>query len=244
MLRGAPAGAFFIGPRGLGRVAFPVPDQAVVRPRKLPLQTAMTNVKLRRNLVVAAFMLGLAACAADPVRIIEPVSTQVRGASHVADVRVTVGELARAQVARFDERASEARTRAEPAIRRAERPSQDEYATLPFARMLALVVADAARAQGLNSGRPLRLDIYVNAVRTADPAMAIVVASRDQLAGTVRVADAQSGEPLGAFHVDVINVHSGLVGLALRGGGIRERLAEEFAVHVARQLGAPSSRRD
>jgi hypothetical protein len=204
----------------------------------------MTNAKLRRTLAAAAFMLGLAACAANPVRIIDPVSTQVRGAGHVADVRVMVGELARAQVERFDERASEARTRAGPAIRLAERPSQDQYATLPFARMLALVVEDAARARGLASGRPLRLEIYVNAVRTVDPAMAIVVASRDQLAGTVRVADAQSGEPLGAFHVDVINVHSGVVGMALRGGGIRERLAEEFAGHVARQLGAPPSRSD
>ena len=193
-----------------------------------------------RILLVATFLPALAACAADPVRIIEPVSSQVRGVSQVADVRVMVGELARAQVERFDQHASEARTRAGLGPPPAGRPPQEEYATLPFARMLALVVEDAARARGLSSGRPLRLEIYFNAVRTVDPAMAIVVASRDQLAGTVRVADAQSGEPLGAFHVDVINVHSGLVGLAIRGGGIRERLAEEFARHVARQL----SRRD
>lgn len=204
----------------------------------------MSNLTRWRDLFVAAFMVALAACAADPVRIIEPVSTQLRDASHVADVRVIVGELARAQVERFDERASEARIRAGLAPQPAERPPQEEYSTLPFARMLGLVVEDVARAQGLSSGRPLRLEIYVNAVRTIDPAMAIVVASRDQLAGTVRVADAQSGEPLGAFHVDVVNVHSGLVGLAIRGGGIRERLAEEFARHVARQLSPALARRD
>ena len=204
----------------------------------------MTNTMRSRTPILAALTLALAACAADPVRVIEPVSAQVRGASQVADVRIVVGELARAQVARFDAKASEARTHAGLAAAPAERPPQDEYATLPFARMLALVVEDVTRAHGLRSGRPLRLEIYVNAVRTVDPAMAIVVASRDQLAGTVRVADAQSGEPLGAFHVDVVNVHSGLVGLAIRGGGIRERLAEEFARHVARQLSPAPGGRD
>lgn len=34
----------------------------------------------------------------------------------------------------------------------------------------------------------------------------------------------------------VVNGHSGLAGLAMRGGGIREKLAEEFALEGARIL--------
>ena len=30
--------------------------------------------------------------------------------------------------------------------------------------------------------------------------------------------------------------HGGLLGLAMRGGGIREKLAEEFALHISRQI--------
>ena len=66
--------------------------------------------------------------------------------------------------------------------------------------------------------------------------MMLLAGSNDQLAGSVELSDAATGEKLGQFYVDVINSHSGLLGMALRGGGVREKLAQEFANHIARQL--------
>jgi hypothetical protein len=188
----------------------------------------------------------LAACAPNPVSIVVPVSAAIRGASHVADVQVTVDPLVQAQMDRFEQKARDNRERAGlapvPAGRPATRPSQDAYATLPFAEMMELVVEDVTRQHGLTSGRPLRLRIEVDRLQTADAAMAILAGSSDQLAGTVWVLDAQSNESLGQFYVDVVNSHSGVIGLALRGGGIREKLAEEFSLHISRQLRAARSR--
>jgi len=198
------------------------------------------------KLAVPATALLLAACMPNPVRVIEPVSAEIRGASHVADVAVAVSPLAADTMERFEAKARENRAEAGlppvPPGGLAARPSRDEYATLPFAQMMELVVEDVTREQGLQSGRPLRLEIEIDTLKTANAAMAILAASNDQLAGTVRVLDAASGERLGEFYVDVINSHSGLLGLAMRGGGIREELAQEFSLHIARQLRAGDRR--
>jgi hypothetical protein len=192
------------------------------------------------KVAVPALALFVAACAVNPVRVIQPVSAEVRGASHIADVAVTISPLAAEQMVRFEDKARENRERAGlppvPAEGLATRPPQDEYATLPFAEMMELVIQDVTRAHGLDAGRPLRLQIEIDTLKTANAGMAILAGSSDQLAGTVRVVDAQSGASLGEFYVDVINSHSGLLGLAMRGGGIREELAEEFSLHIARQL--------
>lgn len=195
---------------------------------------------------IIAATLWVGACAPNPVNVIQPVSSAVRGSSHVADVDVTISPLASAQMERFEAKARENRAEAGlapvPAEGLAERPPQEQYATLPFAEMMALVVEDVTRREGLQGGQPLRLAIEIDTLKTANAGMAILAGSSDQLAGTVRVLDAQSGESVGEFYVDVINSHSGLLGLAIRGGGIRERLAEEFAQHIAEQLQAGRSR--
>lgn len=198
------------------------------------------------KLAVPAALLLLAACAPSPVRVIQPVSAEVRGASHVADVTVEISPLAIEQMERFEAKAREKREEAGlppvPAEGLASRPPRDEYATLPFAQMMELVVQDVTREHGLVGGRALRVEIEIDTLKTANAGMAILAGSNDQLAGTVRVVDAQSGQRLGEFYVDVINSHSGLLGLAMRGGGIREKLAEEFSLHIARQLRARGNR--
>ncbi len=184
----------------------------------------------------------IAACAANPVQVVTPVSDAVIGQNQVTDVAVTVGETAQEAMVAFDEKAADKRTDAgldpfEANSTSGERPDRDEYATLPFATMLPLVVEDVAREWGLTSGRNVRLDIAIDTIKTANAGIAAIgFGSSDQLAGTVEVSDANTREPLGEFYVDVINTHGGLLGLALRGGSIREKLAEEFALHVSRQL--------
>lgn len=199
-----------------------------------------------KKLVALCGLAALAACAPNPVRVVTPLADPVVGANHVAQVEVTIGDTAREAMVAFDEKAADKRAdQGLPAIEGselAERPARDEYATLPFELMLPLMIEDYTREWGLTSGRALNLDVTIDTLQTANAAMAWLVSSSDQLAGTVEVSDATTGEPLGEFYVDVINSHGGLLAMAIRGSGIREELAEEFGIHVARQLSGREDR--
>lgn len=182
----------------------------------------------------------LSACV-NPVNVVQPISASLQNQVNIAEVDVTLSSLAQTAMQAFETKAREKRAAAglppvDPAAAVTTRPGQAEYATLPFARMFELVVQDVTRQRGLTAGRPVKLAVQIDTLKTANAGMAMLLGSSDQLAGTVRVLDAQSGQQLGEFYVDVINSHSGLLGLAMRGGGIREELSEEFAIHIARQL--------
>lgn len=115
--------------------------------------------------------------------------------------------------------------------------SGDVYATLPFKQMFPLVVRDVARDWKLDHGTPVILRVTLDRLKTADAAMAIIVAwSSDMLEGTVDVVDAGSGASLGSFRVAVKNMHGGWGGMLIRGGGVREKLAEEFSLELARHI--------
>jgi hypothetical protein len=197
-------------------------------------------MKFLRTAALAAALL-VAACAPKAVEVVQPIPATLRGHAQVGDVTVSLSPIARDLMKKFDDKAAEKRADAKlPAIAAdaplAGKPSRDEYATLPFAQMFPLIVQDVAREKGLNSGRAIRLDVEIDTLKTANAGMAILAGSSDQLAGQVTVRDQQSGDKLGQFYVDVINTHSGLLGLALRGGGVREKLSQEFAEHIADQL--------
>ncbi|BBC99628.1 MULTISPECIES: hypothetical protein [Sphingobium] len=111
------------------------------------------------------------------------------------------------------------------------------YATMPFKQMFPLVIRDVAREWKLNDGTPVKLRITLDMLKTADAAMAILVAwSSDMLEGTVDVIDATSGASLGSFRVEVKNMHGGWGGMLIRGGGVREKLAEEFGLELSRHI--------
>lgn len=184
----------------------------------------------------------LSACAGvEPVKVVQPLSTSA-GNVMVADVDVAFSSLAVEAVAPFEEKAAAKRAAAglAPVSTAAEmpnRPDQEEYDTLPFATMFRYMVDDVTRQYGLATGQPLRLEVEIDTLKTANAAMALLAGSNDQLAGTVRVYQAADNRKVGEFYVDVVNSHSGLLGLAARGGGVREKLSAEFAAHIAQQLG-------
>jgi hypothetical protein len=82
----------------------------------------------------------------------------------------------------------------------------------------------------------------MDTLKTANAAMAWLASSSDQLAGMVEVRDAATDAKLSEFYVDVMEAHAGLLGMALRGGGVREKLAAKFATHLADELSAPGSK--
>jgi len=120
---------------------------------------------------------------------------------------------------------------------------KDQYDTLPFAQMFPLVVQDVTREWGLTQGRPIKLVVTVDTLKTADAAMAILLSSSDQLAGMVEVRDAMTDSALGSFYIDVLNSHGGFLGMAMRGSGVREKLAEEFALQTSRVLTGRKSKK-
>ncbi len=204
-----------------------------------------------RKLILAALPLALVAApamAARAVKVIEPLAAGVAGvgAVHVVSTTVTIGETARPILAKLEEKAAAKRASAGlPPIDAAAagtRPSPETYEALPFATMMPLEIEDVTRDWGLTAGRPVKLAVTIDSIKTADAGVAMLIGSSDELAGTVDVLDAADDRRLGQFYVDVLNFRSGMLGLALRGSGVREKLAGEFAKHIAEQLSGTKSK--
>ena len=183
----------------------------------------------------------LSACGPGAVQVFRPVPVSARGASMIADVQVRPGPQSLTLMQTLERRTAEKRSGAGlPAVDPAAEPPgtvpRDQYDMLHFAQMFELVLKDAARDRGLTSGRALRIEVEIDTLKTADGGIKLLAGSRDQLAGQVEIFDARSNERIGQYYVDVVNAHSGLIGLAIRGGGIREKLAAQFARHIVDQL--------
>ncbi len=192
----------------------------------------------------ALFLLALAVAtpaAARSVKVTQPVPAELIGASHVVEMRVTLSDAVKANFEKLEQKAAEKRAAAGLTLVSADapvgdRPKAEHYATLPITQMMPLVLEDTAREWGLTSGRPIRLTVELDTLKTADAGMAMLLGSSDQLAGLVTVSDPATGEKLGEMYIDVINSRSGLMGLAMRGSGVREKLAAEFSDKVMKKL--------
>ena len=171
-----------------------------------------------------ALALPLAACAVKPIDMMEAAPATLRGAAYVDSVELDLGTAARAEVKESD----------------AKHHGEGDTG-LPFALLFDKAVKEATRARGLETGRALRVTVEMDVLRIPDVAMAVLGRS-DRLAGQVRVEDARTGDRLALFYVTVDKPHSGLVGLAMRGTGVREKLVRDFAARIAEQLAAPRKR--
>lgn len=199
----------------------------------------MFKTALRAGALALAVTVAGCASAPKPVKIVQPIALDARGQVNYQVIDVIVGETARKNVERFDVKAAEKRRDAKLDAYSAGagvRPTPDQYETLPTDALLRHAIEDAIMARSMPSGRPLKVTVQVDNVRTANVAAAMLVSSNDQMAGLVTVSDAATGQKLGAFTVDVLSTHSGLGGMAVRGGNIREKMAQDFAEHVRNNL--------
>jgi hypothetical protein len=188
---------------------------------------------LRFLILAAAFLLPLAACTRNAEEVL-PISASIKAASQVVSIEIVLRPPARRAIAPLDERIRARRN--STATMADTRPSPSDYDKLEFERLMVFVVEDTTRAWGLNSGRAVKLLIEIDEVRTPNAAAAFI-GRQDRLAGSVFVRDKATGEPLGQLYVDISSRHSGLMGLVLRGTGVREQLAEAFAAQIADALG-------
>ena len=200
---------------------------------------------------VAFILLAVAALPAEAKQrtTIEPLPAELLANNHVVGVEVEVGDEAQEKFPLFEAKAAEKRAekklaRIDPAVPLTERPGEDDYATLPFATMFPLVMEDVTREWGLTDGRAIKLKVRISQFKTADAAMAILIAgSSDELSGVVNVYDAVSDERLGSLYINVVNSHGGWGGMLMRGAGIREKLSEEFALETSRMLTGRKSKK-
>jgi hypothetical protein len=168
----------------------------------------------------------LAACAPAPVETMQAPPAGLRGGSYIYEVNLEVGPGAKPVVAATDEKAAAKRAVGS--------------AGLPLRTLLGRMIKEGAAQRGLKEGRALTVGIALDRLSVAD-AGAAFFGGADRLAGQVQVTDSRTGERLALFYVDVNNRNPGLIGLAVRGGGVREKLASAFARHVLDQL-APARR--
>ncbi|MGV3770411.1 MAG: hypothetical protein ACO1NM_10310 [Sphingobium phenoxybenzoativorans] len=197
---------------------------------------------MRRYIILAFVMLCAAPAAAKQVTPISPITFDASQGVRVTGMDLVFAAAFRAEQAESDAKAAHKRAAAGlPPLDADSYPTgpavQEQYATLPFKQMFPLVMRDVTREWGLAQGRPVKLRITLDTLKTADAAVAILIAaSYDRLAGMVEIFDAGTNQPLGSFRIDVVNAHGGWGGMLIRGGGIREKLAEEFGLELSRQI--------
>jgi hypothetical protein len=174
-----------------------------------------------------ALLLLASACTPKAVDMMQAPPATLRAASYVYGVDLSFGPDAKREVV-----AADARLRPVPG-----------YAGMPFANLLPQLLKEAAIQRGMKEGRALTLTVELDHLKVP-AAGASLVGHHDRLAGQVRIADSRTGEALGSFYVDVDQHFPGLIGLAVRGGGVREKLASAFVRHILDQIApAPAARR-
>ncbi|HEX7876506.1 MAG TPA: hypothetical protein VF489_07955 [Sphingobium sp.] len=175
--------------------------------------------------------------------VIEDLPKEIVDNNHVASVEIVIADTARQKFEKLEAKAAEKRAETKLAAydptTASPHPAQEEYATLPFEVMFPLVMQDVTHNWGLTEGKgvPLKLRITVEGIKTANAAMAILISSSsDELAGKVDIFNAAGDQSIGSFYVHVVNSHGGWGGMLMRGSGVREKLAQEFALESARIL--------
>ncbi|WP_336963976.1 hypothetical protein [Sphingobium aquiterrae] len=198
---------------------------------------------MKKIVILAAFLAMGTVAHAKQRTVIEDLPKEIIDNNHVATVEVSIADTAKEKLDKIELKAAEKRKEAGLAPYDAAlvsgHPSKDSYDTLPFEVMFPLVMQDVTHEWGLTEekGTPITLRVTVETIKTANAAMAILLSSSsDELAGKVEVLNAQDGQSIGSFYVHVVNSHGGWGGMLMRGGGIREKLAEEFSLESARIL--------
>lgn len=176
-------------------------------------------------LFVAA--ISLTACVT-PTKVLQALPEEQKGSLNIQSVSVTYSDLSRDQIILLDEKAQE---RAETA----DSPNEIQYKTLETSlETIVKEYLEGIDSDGLSNAN---VKIEIDNLKFANAAAALLVGDTDQLAGTVRVYNAQSKQLVSEFYVDVLKGTGGLLGLAIRGGGVREKLANDFAIHIGNELG-------
>lgn len=201
----------------------------------------MKKIFLTASMLVALSASAFAPAAAKQRTVVEQLPTEIVDHNYVNGVKVIVADTAAQKMAQLEAKATEKRVEAGLAAYTEGEGTipADQYSSVPFAAMMPAVMRDVTRKWGLTQergGKAVDLVVTIENIKTANAGMALLIGSSDELSGEVAIIDPATQAQLGSFYVQVVNSHGGLAGLAMRGGGIREKLVEEFALESSRIL--------
>ncbi|MGK2910301.1 MAG: hypothetical protein ACSLE1_10970 [Sphingobium sp.] len=195
-----------------------------------------------RAFILLLAMLITTPALARPVKVIETLQPDLYNGVQITGVDISFADSFLKERAESDAKAARRRAAAglqalDPDAYPAALAEPETYDTLPFKQMFPLVLRDVTHERGLTSGRRVKLNITLETLKTADAAIAILLAaSSDALEGSVDIVDANDGRSLGRLRITIARARSGLIGMAVRGNGLRERLSKEFALELAKEL--------
>lgn len=201
----------------------------------------MKKIFLTASMLVALSASAFSPAAAKQRTVVEQLPTEIVDHNYVNGVKVIVADTAAQKMAQLEAKATEKRVEAGLAAYTEGEGTipADQYSSVPFAAMMPAVMRDVTRKWGLTQergGKAVDLVVTIENIKTANAGMALLIGSSDELSGEVAIIDPATQAQLGSFYVQVVNSHGGLAGLAMRGGGIREKLVEEFALESSRIL--------
>lgn len=186
---------------------------------------------MKQFLLLFVVAMTLSACVT-PTTTIKPLNPEDKGVRNIQEVNVSYSELAMDKLVAADEKLQEEQ-------KEASTPEAIKYKSLKDA--LSNITKQHLEERDGNGELYADIEIEIDNLKLANAAAAVLVGDTDQLAGTVKVYDPQSKELLSEFYVDVIKGTGGLLGLAIRGTGVREQLSLQFAGFIADEMGFPKN---
>lgn len=193
--------------------------------------------------------------------VIEALPAQFVANMTITAIDIDYSDAAKPAILALDDRARANRStlglpRFDPAARNAD----TDYTTIPTTPMLSQMITDTSRAWKSGGGSNVRLKIAVDTIKFArksniafgkplDRAFGVLTntddfyGDDDEIAGFVDVYAADN-KRIASFYIDVVNSYSGVLALPIRGGNVREKLAEEFSREIMRCLSTPKCNRN
>jgi hypothetical protein len=180
-----------------------------------------------RLLALLMFGLSLSACVT-PTNVVKPLSEENSGTINVQSVVVTYSDFSKSTIIAADEELHA------QGIEEGKAGSEDY---LPLKEVVTEIVEEQLELRDTDQDQLAVVEIEIDNFKLAHRGLIFLTGDTDQLVGTVRVYDAKSKEILTELYVDVLNGHSGLLGIAIRGGDVREQLSAKFANIIGDELG-------
>lgn len=182
---------------------------------------------MKALLVLLPSLLLLSACVT-PTTIVKPLDTQHQGNRNINYVNVSYSELSKDKITKMDNEAIEEGR---------EEGTLNELKHQPLHTSMAYIVKESLEKVDNDSGFSTNIEIEVDNLQIANPLAMFLVGDNDQLTGTVKVYDTQTKQLLTEFYVDHLKPQGGLLDMAIRGTGVREKMSAQFAEYIAEQMG-------
>ncbi|HQX28267.1 MAG TPA: hypothetical protein PKX38_10085 [Alphaproteobacteria bacterium] len=162
--------------------------------------------------------------------IIDPLTLEERAGYGLSAVQVKYNPVTAEKTRLLDEQALAKET-----------DSDAPYRNQPLNNVLSQIVTQELQKRGFQGPKKANILIEIDTLKLASAMQSILIGDMDQLAGTVIVQDAATGSKLAEFYIDSIRGSSGLLGLAIRGSGVREKLSADFAKRIGDHFALPNA---